>query len=248
MNSTSPNALLNEIRAEFLKSVRSPEFVFPTIALPVFLYAVFGIVILGAGAYSTYLVATYGVFAVMGPALFGFGAYIAVERERGWLDVKRASPISGITFICAKLSATIICAAVALVLIYLFAALWGDVRFNPLTWIILLATHLCGVLPFAFIGIALGFALKANGAIAICNVLFISFALLGGLWMPLDSFPEFMQYLARILPSYHLAEISLFVIGARDSVSAVLGNIFAITALTVIFAGVALLAWRRQLD
>ena len=39
------------------------------------------------------LFATYSVFGVMAPGLFGFGVAVAIERERGWLALKRVAPM-----------------------------------------------------------------------------------------------------------------------------------------------------------
>src|SRR5579871_3219438 len=89
---------LNEARFEFLKMVRLPVYVLSTILFPLMFYVLFGL-LLNRGAefsqvhFSTYLVATYGTFGVMGASLFGFGVGLANERGWGWLQVKRASPM-----------------------------------------------------------------------------------------------------------------------------------------------------------
>ena len=41
----------------------------------------------------------------------------------------------------------------------------------------------------------------------VVNIAFMAMSLLGGLWMPLMLFPQWMQNLAKWIPSYHLMQI-----------------------------------------
>jgi len=59
---------------EFLRVLRTPAFAIPSLAFPVVFYVLFAILLPGQwGDYqkSAYLLATYGAFGVIGPALFG---------------------------------------------------------------------------------------------------------------------------------------------------------------------------------
>lgn len=85
-----------EAKYEFLRLLRTPSFALPTLLFPALFYVLFGVVLAGSrsgGDMGRYLLATYGVFGVMGAALFGLGVTIAVERERGFLTLKRALPM-----------------------------------------------------------------------------------------------------------------------------------------------------------
>ncbi len=240
------NAFANEAAAEILKSLRAPEFVIPTVALPVGFYSLFALAMPGGQQNATYTLATFGVFAVMAPAIFGFGAGVASERERGWLNVKRASPAPAWAFIAAKLVATLLFASVAVGLVYAVAGFGAGVTLPSATWALLLITQLSAALPFVLIGLALGFTFNANGAIAASNVLFLGFSALGGLWLPVVLFPDAMQRLAAFLPSYHLGELALAVVDAPPGDRSVGGHLAAIAAMTVIFALLAGLAWARR--
>src|SRR5688572_6555193 len=78
---------------EFLKLIRVPIFAATTVALPLMFYVIFGITFAGEQAggvgMTTYMLATYGAFGVIGVALFGFGVSVAVERGAG-LDAPEA--------------------------------------------------------------------------------------------------------------------------------------------------------------
>ncbi|MBL4853183.1 ABC transporter permease [bacterium AH-315-J19] len=250
MKYLSLNAFFNECGAEILKAVRAPEYILPTLILPVAFYALFTFALPNSGANSArYLLATYGVFAVMGPAIFGFGVGVANERDRGWLKLKRASPAPSAAYIGAKIMVTLIFASLALIPIYLLAGFGADITMARSAWFMLFGLHLLSVLPFALIGLTLGFSFNSNGAIAVSNIFFLGMAALGGLWIPAFLFPTALQKFATTLPSYQLAEIALAIVGApsQSGVDRIpMQNLMIIAIMTIVLAGLAIWAWSRQ--
>lgn len=237
--------MLMETGAELRKAWRAPEFVMPTLALPLAFYLLFGVMLSDSPARASMLLATYGVFAVMGPAIFGFGAGVANEREKGWLDIKRAAPAPAFSYIGAKMLTTVIFASLALLPVYAAAVYLGGVALQKSTWIALLLTHLLAAAPFSLLGLALGFRFGANAAIALSNIVFLCLAVLGGLWFPIQLFPAVMQSMAQWLPSFHLAEASLAVVGARPPDSAAT-HLAMVAVMTAALAFLASLSWLRQ--
>ena len=88
-----------EVRYEFVRLLRTPSFAVPTLLFPAMFYVLFGVLMgghtSGDNPMAHYLLATYCVFGVMAPGLFGFGITVATERERGWLALKRVAPMPG---------------------------------------------------------------------------------------------------------------------------------------------------------
>lgn len=241
------DAWANEVGAELLKSLRAPEFIVPTLALPVAFYALFGVAISSGDQASVYMLATYGVFAVMGPAIFGFGAGVANERDRGWLKLKRAAPAPAISYIGAKLFATLFFATLALLLVYAVAGFVAGVELPRTTWLLLLGVHLSCAVPFVLIGLTLGFSMGSNGAIAVSNIVFLAMSALGGLWLPIFILPSALQSFAAYLPSYHLGEIALSIVEAPGE-RVLMNNLLPVAAMTAILAGLTVFAWLRQRD
>ena len=86
-------AYLLEIRCELLRMLREPAYCVPVIVFPALFYVLFGVLLnRGNRAAAEYLLASYGVFGVIGAAMFGFGVNIAMDRERGYLRLRRALP------------------------------------------------------------------------------------------------------------------------------------------------------------
>ena len=114
-SSHSPlRSYLLETRCEFMRMLRTPSFSIPTLAFPVLFYLLFGVLLAGSrgGAQAgTYLFASYGVFGVMAPGLFGFGVGIAMDRERGFLKLKQAMPAPPGATLMARMLMAIVFAA-----------------------------------------------------------------------------------------------------------------------------------------
>lgn len=227
-----------ESRAEIVKSARMPQFIIPTIALPPAFYALFALALgQGSAAAATQTLATFGVFAVMGPALFGFGANLAAERESGQLELKRLSPMPAGAQIAAKVAATTVFCAIALAILYGLGLLAG-VELSPARWIVLTFVHILSIIPFALIGVGIGYRFGQSAAVALANIVFLSLAVLGGLWIPITAMPQFLQSLAWALPSYHLGEIALMAAGEGNPALLWLhaGPLLLITLAACIFA------------
>jgi ABC-2 type transport system permease protein len=236
-----------ETGAELLKSFRAPEFIIPTLGMPVAFYSLFAIMIPGSNNNADYLLATYGIFAVMGPAIFGFGVSVANERDRGWLSLKRAAPSRGFSYIGAKVFSTILFASVSLAIIYSVAGFAAGVALPTTTWALLLLTHVMATFPFILLGLCIGFVCNGNAAVAVSNIFFLAFSALGGLWIPIMVFPEGMQAFAHFLPTFHLSEIALAVSGApgeRD----VVYHVIAISVMTLLLLAATSFAWSKQRD
>ena len=206
-----------EAKYEFLRLLRTPIFALPTLLFPALFYLLFGVLLnRGSGNAAQYLLATYGVFGVMGAALFGFGVTVAMEREQGQLQLKRALPMPPGAYLLAKMAMALLFSAIVSLLLAVLAATLGKVSLAPGQWALLWCVHVLGAVPFAAIGLYIGTLANGNGAPAIVNLLYLPMAFLSGLWLPLSMLPAFFSRIAPVWPSYHHAQVALKVIGMDD--------------------------------
>ena len=235
-----------EAWAEIKKSWRQPQFVLPSIALPIAFYSLFGIALARDGADSgTYLLATYGVFASIGTALFGFGVGVAAEREAGLIELKRVTPMPIGAYLFAKIAAALTVVAATLAGLYALAVLGADVNLEAGQWLRLAGLHLVSATPFAVLGLGIGLVMRSGAAVAVANLLFLGFSTLGGLWFPIASLPAWIGLVAWALPSYHLGEIALALVGVARP-HEMLAHIAVLAVLTCAAALFAAWAWRRS--
>lgn len=237
--------LMAECISELLKAWRMPSFSVPTLFFPFAFYSIFGVVLGNTPDRAIYMLATYGIFAALGPSLFAFGVSIATERDKGWLEVKRAAPLPFGALIFARLFMSMIFAMIVTLALFAVAYFGAGVRLAPLTWISMLGLNLLTTIPFSLLGLAIGLKYQAQSAAAITNLAFFGFSLLGGLWVPIIIFPSLMQTFALLLPSYHFAELALSLIGTKQGVVPT-ASIVSALGFSALFAFLAHRAWRHM--
>jgi ABC-2 type transport system permease protein len=209
-----------EARYEFLKQLRLPAYVVPTLAFPIFFYVLFGLA-LGSKSpagmpvgMSTYLLATYGAFGVMAATLFGFGVGVAGERGQGWMLFKRATPMPILAYFTAKTVMSLLFALLVVLALFTLGATAGGVRLPLAGWLALGSTLVAGALPFCALGLAIGYFAGPSSAPAVINAVYLPAAFCSGLWIPIRYLPGWVQGIARFLPSYHFGQLALRTVGA----------------------------------
>ena len=230
-----------------LQAWRVPAFSLPTLLFPLLFYVLFGLLLpsqTGNAAPAHYLLATYGAFGVIGPALFGFGVGLALDEDMGWLKLKRVSPLPmGVHFLARVLTSMVFALAVVLGLSAL-AAFAGGVVLSATQWGLLWAALVLGAIPFCAMGLLIGSLVKARGAVAVVNLVYLPMSVLSGLWFPIAMFPDAMQAAAPLLPAYHLGELALTIVGIRDANVPL--SIAVLLGFGLLFLALALVVQRRR--
>jgi len=235
-----------ECVAELKRSWRLPQFILPSVITPAAFYGLFTLAIAKSPTPAAVAasLAGYGVFAAIGPALFGFGAGVAMEREQGLIELKRVSPMPAGAYVAAKLTAAVAATAAAIAMIYALGII-GGVRLTAAQWVILVLVHLASTVPFALIGFGIGMRMDGKGAVAIANALFLGSAVLGGLWIPSAMLPRWMQAVGEFMPSYHLSQIARAIVGAA-TIGTTGAHLLVLLAMTAVAAVWAWTGWRRS--
>ena len=231
----------------FLQVLRAPAFALPTLLFPLSFYAMFGLILparTGMMAPAHYLLATYGAFAAIGPALFGFGVGLAMEQQLGWLALKRASPMPISAYFVGKMAMAMLFALLTTTLLGSAAVIFGHVHLSASQWLHLTTVLVLGAIPFCALGLLVGSIAKAQAAVAIVNLIYLPMSALSGLWMPVKMFPPVLQDLAPLLPAYHFGVLALDAAGFPS------GNpthaLWALIGFTALFGGLALWAQRKR--
>ena len=238
-----------EAKYEFLKLLRIPMYSASVLLFPLMFYILFGLAFgkqqIDGVRQSAYLLATYGTFGVMGASLFGTGASMAAERGLGWMQVKRASPMPPFAYFGAKIAVSVVFSSIVVVLLTILGLLFGGVHIAPLSIARLLATLIAGCIPFCALGLVVGYFAGPNSAPATINLIYLPMSFCSGLWVPYLFLPKFVQQLAQVLPSYHLSQLALGVVGAGRHESS-LWHWGIMLAFTVLCLGAARLGFRRD--
>lgn len=234
---------------EFLKLIRVPMFAVSTLVFPLMFYVIFGITFAdqtaGGVGVTTYMLATYGAFGVIGAALFGFGASIATERGQGWMRLKRVSPMPPMAYFVAKVVMSTTVSALIVLALFGMGATLGGVEMPADRWVGLALVLVAGALPFSAMGLAFGYLIGPNSAPAVLNLVYLPMAFASGLWIPIQQLPDVVQAAAPFLPPYHFAQLALGTFGASEGGSPLL-HLAALAGFTVAFLAVAAWGFRRD--
>src|SRR6266852_700522 len=239
----------NEAKAEFRMRMRLPGYVIPTILFPLMFYSLFGLshsqAALAGTTVGAYLLASYGIFGVIAISLFAFGVGVAVERGQGWMQVKRASPMPRFAYFAAKIAMSMLFSLIMLLLLFTLGIVAGHARMPLTAWVGLSGPLLLGVLPFAAMGLAVGYFAGPNSAAPVCNLIYLLMSFASGLWVPIQFLPKVVQQIAPFLPPYHLSQLALNRIRGGFSTTDWV-HIAALTGFTLVFLALAAIGYRRD--
>lgn len=240
---------LREAAHQFLIVLRTPGFALPTLLFPTMFYVFFGLLFgkSGDSRVATFMLATYGTFGIMAPALFGFGVGVAMERERGVLAMKRVAPMPPLAYLFAKAMMAMLFALAIVLILFMLGAGFGGVRLPASEWIGLALALVLGSLPFCALGLVVGLRVSGQASTAIVNLLYLPMSFLAGLWVPLKFMPHWLQVAATLLPTFHLSQLALGIIHMKARGS-FMGHFVYLLAFTVACVACAVHGWRRIRD
>ena len=238
------------ISLEVRRALRNRRYVMLAIAIPVVFYILYTGVIagdtadpnaqVGGLAWRTYFMISMASYAAIGAALGG-AVVIAGERQSGWTRQLRVTPLPPVAYIGGKLLVSYIVTVPAIAAVLLAGVAVDHVTMSIPEWILLLGVLAIGALPFAALGLLIGYLFDGNSAQGASMISLFGLAILGGLWAPISSFPDDLATIGRVLPSFRLADIG------RDAASGLLpdGLDIAILALYAVVIG-GLAVWRYR--
>jgi ABC-2 type transport system permease protein len=180
---------------------------------------------------------------IIASSLVNLGIATGYDRHYGVLKRLGGAPLPRWGLIVAKIAAVLVLELVQIVTLVAVAALvfgWSP----GAAWSAVLAgvAVLLGTLTFAGLGLLLAGTLRAEATLALANGLFIGFLLIGGIILPIDHLPAFLQPIAVVLPSTALADvlrISLDSAAATAASTTALAPITTLAGWSVIAIGLA---------
>jgi ABC-2 type transport system permease protein len=142
--------------------------------------------------------ATYGAMN----ALFTGGGVIAGERAFGWTRQLRIAGVARRDYVATKVFVSYLTAMPGLVGVFATGALVTHVQLSPAEVVVSGVAILVALFPVAALGVAIGYAARPQSLASIFGIGSALLSLLGGLWIPADTFPPLLRGMMRMLPSY----------------------------------------------
>jgi ABC-2 type transport system permease protein len=146
--------------------------------------------------------------AIIAGGLVNLGIATAYERAYGVLKRLGGAPLPRWGLIAAKIAAVLALEVVQLaVLVAVAVAVLGWQPGAGWSPILLGVAIILGTAAFAGLGLLLAGTLRAEATLALANALFLGFLMVGGIILPIDHLPAFLQPLATVLPATALADL-----------------------------------------
>lgn len=238
------SGLIAFARFEVGRLLRSWKFLVITVGFPVLFYMLFlrdrpaGEVIAHTVAWRTYLMVSMCSFGALVAALTAGGARLSNERSSGWARQLRVTPIPSWSYVTTKVAAGMLVVLPVIVLVDLVGLTFGGVHLPLERWLALTALIWATALPFAVLGVLIGFLVHAETAFPIVTGLLFVLGYFGGLFNPVASMPKALQVTAHLLPNFHQAALGFGLLDGRGLSPVhflVLAGYAAVLSLTVLW-------------
>lgn len=238
-------AYWSEAKYETIATLRNPGFAIPFLLVPLAIYLLFGVVIIGdagakgefGAAIADYLFSGFSVLATMMPGIFA-SSILAGERDGNLLQLKRARPLPPGATIVAKVVMAMAIGGLAVVLVAVAALAAGKLTVSAGQVAAMVGTLVVGAIPFAAIGLLLGTLVSGAAAPAWGNLVFLPQIWLSGLFIPL---PDWLERFVIVWPAFHLNQAALAAGGVEQFQFVPPALALAVLAgVTVICGGIAI--------
>jgi ABC-2 type transport system permease protein len=236
------------LRFEVLRLLRNFRYVGISVGFPVIFYVLFlhnehpAARIAGTN-WKTYFMVSMASFGAMVAALNAGGTRLAAERASGWTRQLRVTPLPSWSYVTTKIAASMVIVLPVIAVVELTGLLLGGVRLGTGTWAALTAVLWASALPFAALGVLVGFVASSETAYPLVTALMFILSFFGGLFTPVADLPVVLRHVAAFLPSYHDAALGWAVVAGRvpgPGDAAVLLGYAVLLGLTV--------TWRHRVE
>ncbi len=215
--------------------------VFPTLAFCLFVLP--QSVVTADPEFSTAAVASMIVFAFMSASLFSIGIDLAEQRSKPWAPYLRTLPGSPAARIMGLMSATLLISIVAMIPLLVVGALFTAATVSWAQLAAAIGLVVLTAVPSALIGVIVGTVCGPKAAIAVTQVAMFLLAFGGGLFLPPQLFPAWLDTASGFLPIRQAREI---VVGVATGADVPLWAILGILAWTLVLGVLAVWLFRRD--
>jgi ABC-2 type transport system permease protein len=243
----SVGRILTPIRLEIVRTIRAPRFLSLALGLPLGVYIAYALTGIGRPtdvapdglSWPSWLMVSMAAFGAMcATTVIAAGPCPSADSQRRGAHTGSGAGAPARESAGPRLAVAMVLAAAPIILLGLAGALDG-VRLPPGEWVALAVVLWLGAMPFFALGRFLGPLLDADTVNVVLPGTLLVLAILGGLFQPAETFPSTLAAIARVVPSYHLADLGWTAIAGR-TVDPV--DVLVLAGYTLVIG--ALVLWR----
>ncbi|MGW2019059.1 ABC transporter permease [Streptomyces sp. NPDC001927] len=230
------------VRLEVRRSLRDVGFAIGSVGVPVMMYLLFTNLGTDEAVWKTASMVGMAAYGAVNAAL-SVGTGIAEDRSVGWLRQLRITPMTPRQVVIGRALTGSVIVLPALTAVLLAGAVVNGVRMPAWQWAALAVALWLGSLPFTLLGLGNGYRLSAQttGVVNVaCN---LGLAVVGGLWFPVELFPDWLRVISSYTPTNRFAELGR---ALTEGSAPGLAAIAVITVWALLFGLYATDSYRRS--
>jgi ABC-type multidrug transport system permease subunit len=182
---------------------------------------------------------------MMFSALFGIGFVIVRYRKNGVLKRLRGTPLTATEFLMAQIVSRLILILFVSVTVYIGCNLILNFSMYG-SYLNLLLVFTIGSLAMIALGLLVASRLKSDElAAGLTNAISIPMMLLSGVWFSLEGSPEWIRFIANLLPLTHVVDASRAIMLDGAGIFDVSHHILTLLLMMLVFLflGVKMFRW-----
>lgn len=146
---------------------------------------------------------TMTAFASLSLAFFTLPFSLVEDRKTNRLRLLKHTPVPMLLYYLAKMLRIVLFYLVAIVVSFSVGHFVRGVNLPMSEWLMSAVLLMFAMLCFLPFGLLLSTIKFSETMSAVGNLLYIGLAMLGGMWMPLTMFPDWLQAVSKCTPTYH---------------------------------------------
>ncbi|MGT2934328.1 ABC transporter permease [Streptococcus castoreus] len=195
------------LRTEYLLTIRSLPSLVLSIGMPVFFFLFYSSFVSDSQTILKLMMFNITAFSSIGFALFTLPFALQEDRRSNRLKSIRYSPVPLWQYYLAKVIRVIGYYLLSCGIVFIIGYFMRDIRMTVGDWLIAVALLVFGAVAFISLGLLLSQIKSSEVLSALANILYIGLAIIGGLWIPVSSFPKWLQAISRWTPTYHFGNL-----------------------------------------
>ena len=228
--------MVSLMKMELILMKRQAAYYLLSIGLPSVFYLIFSGIMSGSDVpvlvLQTYLF-SMTLFSIMSSAFFSIPSTLQSDKTNNWQKLIQHSPVSMVEYYISKLFSALLTFLLSIIVVFSVGHFVRGVNVPMVDWLMIALILLIGSLVFIAMGVLISLLPSPQLMSVVGNIVYMALAVLGGLWFPLTMFPDWLQPIGKLTPSYQLMQVVSSYLEHHDwNVSAML----IVLAYTIFFS------------
>lgn len=182
-------------------------------------------------------------FSMSSFGFFTFPFMLAEDRTSHWLSYLEHSKLPIWKYYLSKMFRVLVYFLCSITVTFLVGGFYRGVSLSVSGWLgSLLLLLLTGLLFLAF-GLLISQIASQQVMSIVANITFLALAIIGGSWMPIETFPKWVQAISKWTPVYHVNQ-TVVTFAAKGILK--WQSLLITLAYAIIIAGLALIIKQKQ--